>query len=295
MKKILSLGFFVVIAFSSCKKNDDNGSGSTGSSAPQVSATAFISNHLAGSKLSGYRLDSGIIAIPTAGTNLRFDYASVPNGTPWSDTLKTPTNTVDYAGATYTNGLTQSMFGTNLSIFRYFKVSSTAWTVMGDDYSAATISIPTVGTASLAKQAVKSTPNQTLANFPVNYADSFVQTSASQLTFNASVTTPVALNGPITVNQSIAVNSKNLAWGTLKVKGYTDSLQTVVQKYTTAITNNFTSTNPLISLALPSLLSSFGITNNQTITTTAYRFWVPNKGLVMTLNADGSATVTTGL
>lgn len=284
-----------MIAISSCKKDDNNGGGTTTPGGPQITATAFIGNHTAGSKLAGYRLDSGIVAIPTSGGSLSFNYASVPTGTPWADTLKTPTNTVDYAGATYTNGINQSMFGTNLSIFRYFQLTSSTWAIMGDDYDATTITIPTVGTASLAKQAVKLTPNQTLASFPINYADSFAQTSTGQLTFNANVTTPVALNGPITVNQSIAVKSKNFAWGTLKIKGYSDSLQTVVQKYTTAITNNFTSTNPLISLALPGMLSNFGITNNQTITTTAYRFWVPNKGLVMTLNADGSATVTTGL
>jgi len=291
--------YFYVFAFlivTSCKKSDDNnGSATPTATGPQITANAFINSHLSGSKLEGYRLDSGIISVPTSTSGFTFNYLSVPNGTAWKDTLKAVTNTTDFPNATYTNGINQTMLGTNLSIFRYFKVSNTAWTIMGDDYGAATISIPTLGTASLAKQAVKLTPNQTLASFPINYRDSFAQTCSGQLTFNANITSPIALNGPITVNQSTSVKSNNIAWGTMKIKGYADSLSTVIQKYSTDITTNFSSTNPLINAVLPQLLSNFGMTNNQTISTTSYRYWVVGKGLVMTLNADGTATVTTGL
>lgn len=295
MRNNIFIYVVALLSIVSCKKSDDNNGGSTVSGGPQVTATAFISSHLSGSKLEGYRLDSGIISVPISATGFTLNYLSVPNGTAWKDTLKAATNTIDFPNATYTNGINQTMLGTNLSIFRYFKVSNTSWAVMGDDYGAATISIPTLGTASLAKQAVKLTPNQNLANFPINYRDSFAQTCTGQLTFNANITSPITLNGPITVNQSTSVKSNNIAWGILKIKGYSDSLSTVIQKYSTEVTTNFSSTNPLINAVLPQLLSNFGMTNNQIISTTTYRFWAVGKGLVMTLNADGTATVTTGL
>ena len=113
-----------------------------------------------GAKFNNYRLDSGIIKVPISGTALQFNYAGVPNGTPWSDTLKAPTNFVDFAGATYTIGRKDSLFGQSFSLFRYYKTSSTSWTIMGDDNDAISITIPGTGSASIPKQAVKKVPQQ---------------------------------------------------------------------------------------------------------------------------------------
>ncbi len=294
--------FFILLITSiifSCKKDDNSGGTPGAGSGPQITATGFVSSHIPGAKFSNYRLDSGIIKIPTVGTNISFNYSGVPSGTPWSDTLKSPTNLIDFPGASYTIGFKDSLLGQNLSIFRYYKTSTSDWSLLGDDYDALTISVAGTGSATIPKQAVKRNPVQILANFPLKYGDSSNQTCLSNL--NAVVTIPptppltTPTTGPLKINQEIKVNSRNICWGTLKIKGYTDSMQTVVQEYTTTTKNTFSSTNFFINALIPSILSSFGMTNGQSITTRVFRFWVPNKGLVMTINADGSANVTTGL
>ncbi|MBS4043615.1 MAG: hypothetical protein KGZ59_07345 [Chitinophagaceae bacterium] len=296
MKKIFSALLILSVLVQACSKSD---SGSGTNSGPQITSTGFVNNHAPGNKLNNYRLDSGIIKIPSPGTSISFNYLNVPNGIPWSDTLKSPSNLIDFPGATYTIGFKDSLLGQNISLFRYYKANTTEWSLMGDDYNAFTLSISGTGTASIPKQAVKKNPVQILANFPIKYGDSSNQTCLSAL--NATVTTPPApplnlpITGPLTINQETKVNSRNICWGTLKIKGYTDSMQTVVQEYTTTIKNTYSSTNMFINALIPGILNSFGITNGQSITTKIYRFWVPNKGLVMTINADGSATVTTGL
>ena len=298
MKKFLVAAIILSAIIQGCSKSD-NGSGNGGNSTPQITSTGFVNSHTPGNKLNNYRLDSGIIKIPTAGTAIAFNYLNVPNGTPWTDTIKSPTNLIDFPGATYTTGFKDSLFGQNISLFRYYKANTTEWSLMGDDYNAFTLSIAGTGSASIPKQAVKKNPVQVLAKFPIFYGDSSNQTCLSAL--NATVTTPptpplnTPITGPLTINQETKVNSKNICWGTLKIKGYTDSMQTVVQEYTTTIKNTYSSTNIFINALIPGILNSFGITNGQSITTKVYRFWVPNKGLVMMINADGSATVTTGL
>ncbi len=297
MNKIVTIVFILSICLIQACSKSDNGSG--GSSTLQVTSTAFVNSHLPGAKLNNYRLDSGIIKIPILGTNILFNYANVPNGIPWSDTLKSPTNLIDFPGAIYTIGFKDSLFGQNISLFRYYKANSNEWSLMGDDYNAFTISVAGTGTAGIPKQAVKKNPIQILANFPIKYGDSSNQTCLSNL--NAVVTIPptppltTPITGPLTINQETKVNSKNICWGTLKIKGYSDSLQTIVQEYTTTIKNTYSSSNFIINALIPGILNNFGMTNGQSITTKVYRFWVPNKGLLMTLNADGSATVTTGL
>lgn len=263
----------------------------------QVTATAFLNNYTAGSILGGYRLDSGIIAIPTADAMVSYNYLSVPNGTAWKDTLGAATNLVDFAGASYTRSFNLTMLGTNLTVSRYTQVNTSGWAVLGDDYGAATVTIPGTGSLNFPKQAVKATPVQKLVNFPVSYGDSISQTSATVLNATANATLPFigSTTGPLTITQTTTVSSKNIAWGTMKIKGYTDSLSTIVQKYTTSIKTDIASSNTTISALIPSILSQYGVTNGQVITTTLYRYWVVGKGLVMTLNGDGSATVTTGL
>ena len=297
LKKLLIVTSIIALV-SSCKKDDWGGTNIIPS--PQITSTAFIGNHIPGAKFNNYRLDSGIIKIPTAGgVSIAFDYTGVPNGTPWSDTLKSPTNLVDYPTASYATGLSDSLFGQKLTIQRYYKLNATTWSVLGDDYDALTISAAGTGSASIPKQAVKKNPSQILAQFPINYGDSMQQTCTSALNFIATIPPtpplPTSTTGPITITQEIIVNSKNICWGTLRIKGYTDTMQVVVQKYTTTIKNTFSSTNLILSFAIPSILNNFNVTNGQSVTLTSYRFWAANKGLVMTINGDGSANVTTGL
>jgi hypothetical protein len=293
MKKIFLLGLIAMIAFTSCTKSDD-GNGGTTVGGPQITATAFVNSHTAGSKLNGYRLDSGIIAFPVAGSGLTYNYANVPTGTPWSDTLKTPA--AAFAGATYMSGANLNLFGQSAYFFRYFKVDNSSWTILGDAVSAINVTIPSTGTLTSNAQNSAKSPAQLLANFPINYADSFQQTSTSVLNFNATATVSgFAINGPVAVSQTTTTTSKNFAWGTLNIKGYSTALDCVVQKYTTSVKTNATSTNVLLNSVIPQVLSSFQIDPNTPVVTTSYRFWAAGKGLVMTLNADGTANVTTGL
>lgn len=294
MKKIL-FAFIAIASITSCKKDDDGGSGSTGNGGPQITSATFQTQFGAGAKLSGYTVDSGIIAIPVSGASQNYNYANITMGAAWKDTLKAPGTA--FTGATYMQGASLNLLNQNASFFRYFKVDNSSWTILGDAVSAVNVAIPGTGSLSSAAQNSAKTPNQTLVNFPVSYTDSFNQVSNSELNFTASATVPVfgSITGPLTVKQETTVTSKNLAWGTLKLKGYTDSMQCVVQKYTTSVKTNFSSTNALISGMIDQILSQVtngAVTNNQVVTTTMYRFWAANKGLVMTLNADGTANVT---
>jgi hypothetical protein len=290
-KKIVTL-LSVVAILSSCKKSDDGGSTNTaGASGPQITATAFISNHSAGSKLAGYYLDSGSIKFPVSGTNLSFKYDTVTIKGNWGDTLKSPLNTVDFAGATYMRGINQQILNQSVALNQYFQVTSSNWVLMGSYLDLPlNISIPSVGSIALPAQASKQVASLILASFPINYNDSVNQTSTNAITATASAS---GITGPITISQETKLNSKNIAWGSLKLKGYADSMQVVIQKYTTVTSTNITSTNPLLSLAIPSIISNYGL--DKPVTTTLYRYWAKDKGLVMTLNADGTANITTGL
>jgi hypothetical protein len=146
------------------------------------------------------------------------------------------------------------------------------------------------------QQANKNNPAQVLANFPVKYMDSISQSVSSSINLQISGNfSGIPFNGPLNVAVASLVKSKNTGYGYLKLKGYTDSLRVTIQRYTTTITTTFSSTNILINTLLSTLLGQVGIPNGQSITTTVYRFWAKDKGLVMTREADGSATVRTGL
>jgi hypothetical protein len=303
MKKIFLLGLIAMIAFTSCTKSDDGNGGTT--VGPQITNTTFATNHSAGSKIGGYKLDSGSIKIPVAGTSLSFNYDTVTKRGNWSDTFKTPLNTADFSTATYMTGVNQQLLGQNISLNQYFQVSSSSWLNLGNYMGTAlNAPIPSIGSISVPVQAAKQNPALILVNFPVSYGDSIAQTSTNVVTAKVTASTvisgfPVNLNNEsLTITQTTTVASKNICWGTLLLKDYMGPMQVVVQKYTTSIKTDLAfPNNPLYNAAISAFLSSgnLGITNGQVITQTSYRFWAAGKGLVMTLNADGTANVTTGL
>ena len=294
-KKLLAVLACIVI-LNSCKKDDNNNGGGSTSSGVQITGAVFLSSHTPGVKHSNYRLDSGVVAFPTAGTSLSFNYSNVSDTAKWSDTLLAPTNLTAFPAATYMVGFNQSTLGQNISLNRYYQATTSSWNILGDDYGALNVTVAQ-GSLAIAAQAVKATPVQTLANFPISYGDSIKQTSVSVLNATASATVPIlgSITGPLTVTQTTTVNSKNFAWGTLKLKGYSDSMSVVVQKYSTDVKTDISSSNPTISALIPTILSQYGGTNGQTVTITTYRFWAKDKGLVMTLNSNGTANITTGL
>ena len=291
MKKIFLILLISTTIFS-CKKDDGSGN-PTGSGGLQITSATFQAQFGAGAKLSGYTVDSGVIKIPVTGANLAYNYANITMGAAWKDTLKIPGTA--FSGATYMSGSSLNLFGQAASFFTYYKIDNNSWTVLGDDVSAINATIPGTGSISSAAQTSARTPIQTMVNFPISYTDSFQQASTSSLSFAASATIPgipLPINGPVTITQTTTATSKNLAWGTLKLKGYTDSMQCVVQKYTTSTSTSGSSTNPLLSAAIPQVLASAGIDPTKPTVVTTYRFWVANKGLVMTLNSvNGKAYV----
>lgn len=300
-KKILSVLSLIAI-FSSCKKDDGGDVGGT-TGGPQITATAFINNHTAGSKPNGYTLDSGIIKMPTASTNLVLDYSTVTQGANWADTLKAPNNPTSFPNATYMRGVNQQIIGQTIALNQYYQLSANSWTNLGNYIGTpVNIAIPTIGAINLPVQAAKQNPAIVLANFPIVYNDSFNVNSINAITSNVTATTtvsgfPITLNNePLTTTLTSTIKSKNIAYGTLQLKGYTGTMQVVIQKYTFTEKTNFAFANSLYNLALNSILSTnFGITNDQTITYSTYRFWAVDKGLVMTLNNNGIAYVTLGL
>ena len=291
MRKIFSIALLAA-SIVACKK-DDNGTGSNGSGGPQITGATFQTQYSAGATVSGYAVDSGIIATPVAGSDLTYNYANITMGAPWKDTLKTPANTADFPTATYMRGFNQSLLGQSASLDNYYQVSTSNWSNLGSYYNVPINVTVAQGSLSIPVQAAKQNPAITIINFPVSYGDSIAQTSTSSINASASATVSgFAINGPITTTQTTTVASKNIAWGTLKLKGYADSMQCVVQKYTTSIKTDVTSSNAILSSLIPTILSQYGVTNGQTVTLTTYRFWAANKGLVMTLNANGTANVT---
>ena len=301
-KKIVTIVSLISI-FSSCKKDEGTGNNASGNGGPQITATAFINSHTPGTKQNNYMLDSGIIKTPTTAANLVLDYSAVTQGANWADTFKTPNNPASFPSATYMRGVNQQIIGQTIALNQYYQISTNSWTNLGNYIGTpVNIAIPTIGSIILPVQAAKQSPALVLANFPIVYNDSFNLSTTNAINSNvtASITVsgfPVNLNNePLTTTLSSTIKSKNIAYGTLQLKGYIGTMQVVIQKYTVTEKTDFAFSNALYNLALNSILSSnFGITNGQTITYTTYRFWAVDKGLVMTLNANGTANVTVGL
>lgn len=280
----------------SCQKDDSTNGNSTSDTGPQITNSTVIASLQPNTKSEGYRLDSGIIDVPDPGINLSFNYANVAAGVAWSDSLKAPVNLTDYPASTYMTGINQSVLGQSFAINQYFQLSNTNWSNLGGyfgsafnfSYSGYSLNVPS--------QATKNNPVQTLVNFPIKYNDSINQSSASVFTIQIGATiSGISISGPLTTNTITTVKSKNIAFGYLKLRGYTDSMQVVVQKYSTEVKTSFSSINILINSLLTTVLSQFNLSNNQTVYSTEYNFWAKDKGLVMRRQGNGVAYIRTGL
>src|ERR1043166_5622910 len=116
MKRVF-IGWLLISGLLSCHKDVNNGTATTG---PQITSATIINSMQPNTKIDGYMLDSGIISSPDGGTNLQLDYANVPAGMPWSDSLKIPANTVHYPTATYMTGVNQNLLGQTIIANEYF-------------------------------------------------------------------------------------------------------------------------------------------------------------------------------
>jgi hypothetical protein len=288
----------LVVFISSCQKEIDGSQNNNEDPSVgfEVAGSTVVSSMPSNIRTNGYLLDSGVVAVPDSGINLRFDYANVPDNVTWSDSLKTPVNLVDYPQARYMVGFSQSLAGQTLTANEYFSLNTTDWNDLGGYFSPA-INISQAGFGiDIPQQANKNNPAQTLVKFPVKFNDSINQTISSSINLQISGTfSGLPFSGPLNIGVGTTVKSKNIGYGYLKLKGYADSMRVVVQRYSTSITTTFSSMNPIINVLLPTLLSQIGISNGQTVTTTVYRFWAKNKGLVMIREANGSARVRAGL
>lgn len=295
MNKLAAV-LFLSYLFTSCQKELSGDGGGASSISPVITSADVAASIQPDSSISGYVLDSGIISIPIAGIDQRFDYSGVPNGRPWTDTLKAPENLADYPNATYMTGLNLDILGQNISGNLYYQLSNTQWSNLGSYFSPG-INVDLQGYAlNIPAQASKSNPPQTLVNFPITYNDSINQSSSSAFTFEAGGSfNGFTFSGPITITISTQVKSNNLAYGNLTLRGYNDWMGVVVQRYSTTVTTTFSSTNFIINTLLNGLLTQLGVDPNQSITATEYRFWAVNKGMVLSIAADGSAYVRTGL
>jgi hypothetical protein len=295
MKKISTYVAFSILVFG-CTKNTGTTNANTATNSPQITATAFITSMQPNTITEGYVLDSNVVAIPQNGINILYNYANVSDIKKWKDSIKSPINLTDYPVANYMVGLNQDILNQNIEYNQYFQINNNSWNNLGSYYG-----VPINFTYSgygvdIPKQASKNTSSQSLVNFPITYNDSLTQNVTSK--FNTTVTgtiSGITINGPLTTTTTTKINSKNIAYGILKIKGYNDSLEVVIQKYTTTIKTNFSSSNILINGVLKSVLSQFNLVNDKEITATIYRYWAKNKGLIMTIEIDGKTYVRTGL
>lgn len=272
MKKILFVAL-AIASITSCKKDDGGG------------------NTAVNVAITGYKLDSGIISLPSASASLALDYSNVSTANAWNDTQRIATNAA-FVGATYMTSANTTLLGQTIGISTYYKKDASIWSELGDDFgNNVNLSLGGIS-ATITNGAMVKSPALTLANLPVNYNDSFQSNANSSLNLNA---TYGGATIPVTVNLATTGKSKNISTGTLKLNGYSGTMNVVVQKYTRTVATSV-STNPLFQSTLNGLLNTYGFTNGQqTITLTEYRYWVAGKGLVMTLYANGQAYVTTGL
>ena len=270
MKKVFSILLMSTVIFS-CKK-DDGGGGAT-----SVAVT-------------GYKLDSGIVAIPTANASVALDYSTLSMASAWKDTQRIPTNTA-FTGASYMLSYNTTLLGQTLGISTYYKNTTSTWEELGDDFGN-NVNLSLGGTsATIANGTMLKNPSLKLANMPVVYNDNFSSNATSSL--NISATTSV-ITIPITATLNTTATSSNFAKGTLKLNGYTGTMNVVIQKYVRNVATSITA-NPAFQSTINGLLNQYGFINGQqTVTVNEYRYWVDGKGVVMTL-VNGKAYITTGL
>jgi hypothetical protein len=299
MKKIfyLMLGLATITA---CKKEDNKSlAGPIGGE--QITSATVLASVSAGKVASNYRLDSNVIKIPVADTNIFLNYSSVNTSNSYTDSFKAPNNSTTYATATYMRGVTQNVLGNNIAFNNFFRVNSTSWVNLGSyTPNSVNIPIPTVGSITVPSQAPVNNPSQILVNFPIAYGDSIAQTSTNVINtlVTANYSGFVLNNETLSLTTQTTVASKNIAWGKMRIAGYTDTSDIIIQRYTTKVKLTFSFTGPsapLYNLSLNSILQPYGITNGQETTLTEYRYWAKNKGLIMTLQSNGVALVRTDL
>jgi hypothetical protein len=293
--KLLIISILVIAIIGSCQQEVTNNNTAAANS-PQIASATVANSMRPNTKISGYLLDSGIIEAPVAGINLRFDYTNVPAGTPWNDSLKSPGNLTDYPAATYMTGLNQNILGQSIAVNQYFGLSSASWDNLGG-HSGTDINLNISGySLSVPRQAAKKNPVQTLVNFPIKYNDSIKQVCSSAFTIQIGGTiNGININGPLTTTTTTTVSGKNIAYGYLKLRGYTDSMQVIVQRYSTAVKTTFSSSNIIINSLPAIVLDQLNLPNDQTTYITEYRYWAKDKGLVLRREGNGVAYVRTGL
>lgn len=298
MKKV----FYILLALASitsCKKDDGSSGGNNNSNnGLQITSDSVIASMSPGTVTSNYRVDSGIIAIPTSATNAFYNYPNISTNRSIRDSFLTPASVSAYSTATYMQGVNQSILNNNVSFNRFYRINATNWVELGSHLANnVNIPIPSVGSINIPSQSAVNNGAIINVNFPIQYGDTIAQTSSSVI--NTGITANYSgftlNNEPFRITTTTVVASKNMAWGKMKINGYSDTLDVIVQRYTTTVTINFSFANSIYNSFLNSLLSSYGVSNNQQTTFTEYRYWAKNKGLVMVQQSNGSATVRTDL
>lgn len=299
-KIILSLLTISLLAFG-CKKSDSTPSPSPSAPiAPVVNSDAGIKNHPSSGTISGYTFDSNKVVIPIAGENLVYDYSGLAIKANITSTYGNAINSA-YAGSTssYAEQLSfssgtgpVSTLGTN-----FYLVNSSVSSYMGYSIAALTTNYPSIGgTVSYPNQNVVYSPNINLAKFPMKYADTYNQKISSKTVFTANAPAAGINNAAGEYRDTNTITFDHFAWGTLKLNGYSGSMQVLVQKSVdTAKRNYFLNLGAGMAPAPASVLNALGLTDGSIVIATAYKFWVPGKGVVMFVNSNGSGTVHTGL
>lgn len=291
-KSILSL-MALSFAFISC--NDDETAPAT---APVIAGNVALKNYPASGTITTRSFNANTIAIPTAGANLVFDYNAITLQLPVTSNGGLSPNPA-FATATSSINTISNFLGSNQDVptVNYYNANNTSQSFLGTKYNALNINFPGVGSVAFPQQNVASVPAYKLAEFPMTFNQSFSQSTSNTTNFSVNSPALPAPNVParyIDVNTSLSVN---IAWGTLKIPGYSQPMQALVQKVTESIKRNYFLMNasggfdPMPAM----LLGAVGLVDGEITNFTYYQYWVADKGNVLFVDNDGSGFVTLGL
>ena len=285
----------VALFLTACSKDDAVVATPT---APIITSADGDKNFPSSGSLNQSDFAVGSVAIPTAGENKMFDHSKIVLTSPYAIPFGKLSNT-DFASATSTiSGMSGFINNdqTTPTVY-YYGSTATSLSFLGTKFDAATLNYPGVGSVAFLAQNVVNTPAFKMAEFPMMYNASFNQTTTA--TTNLTVDSP-ALPAPNIPGKYVDVNtstSANIAWGTLKIPGYSSEMKVLVQKVSESVKRNYFLMNanggfdPMPAM----LLQAVSLTDGAISTSVYYRYWVAGKGYVMVVNENGSGYVVNNL
>ena len=300
-KSILSL-FTMSLVIASCSKNDDAVVTPPAPVAPTATTITIADasrNFPVSGTINETPFATGVATIPTTGANKTFDYSGLVLGTPFSYAGGNVANTA-FATATSSQNVFTTFIGSTQTAagVTYYKTNTADFSLLGIKYNTDTVlNYPGVGTVNFLAQNVLNIPAQKIAEFPMTYNQSTSQVVRATTNFTVDSPALPAPNLPAKYEDVKTITTSNIAWGTVKIPGYANAMNTLVQKTTESVVRNYFLINATGGYdPMPAqLLQAVGIVDGATTVFTDYKFWVAGKGFVLRINANGSGSIYNGM